>query len=102
MVAVMAKLTVMYWRDIPSQVLAQQGRERFAVQLSARFQEAIDSAAMFAGKSEADAYMEHWRKEVTECGENLQEEAEKKAGELEAVFSDEQLRLLIKNKGLAK
>ena len=33
----MAKLTVMYWRDIPSQVLAQQGRERHWVMLSAPF-----------------------------------------------------------------
>jgi Virulence factor len=96
----MAKLTVMYWRDIPSQVLAQQGRERFAVQLSARFQEAIDSAAMFAGKSEADAYMEHWRKDSSECGEDLQVQAEKKAEELEAAFTDEQLRQLIKSKGI--
>jgi hypothetical protein len=96
----MAKLTVMYWHDIPSQVLARQGRERFAVQLSARFQEAIDSAAMFAGKSEADAYMEHWRKDISECSEDLQAEAEKKAGELEAVFTDEQLRQLIKSKGI--
>jgi hypothetical protein len=98
----MAKLTVMYWRDIPSQVLAQQGRERFAVQLSARFQEAIDSAAMFAGKSEADAYTEHWRKETTDCGDDLQNEVQKKAGELESKFSDEQLRQLIKSKGLAQ
>jgi chromosome condensin MukBEF ATPase and DNA-binding subunit MukB len=96
----MAKLTVMYWRDIPSQVLAQQGRERFAVQLSARFQEAIDSAAMYAGKSEADAYMEHWRKEVTECREDLQSTAQEKAQELESAFSDEQLRALIKSKGV--
>lgn len=95
----MAKLTVMYWRNIPSQVLVQQGRERFAVQLSARFQEAIDSAAMFAGKSEADAYMEHWRKDISECSDNLQQEAEKKAAELESAFSDEQLRQLIKNRG---
>jgi Virulence factor len=98
----MAKLTVMYWRDIPSQVLAQQGRERFAVMLSQRFQEAIDSAAMFAGKSEADAYIEHWRKDVSECGEDLHAEAQKKAEELESAFSDEQLRQLIKSKGLTQ
>lgn len=97
----MAKLTVMYWRDIPSQVLAQQGRERFAVMLSQRFQEAIDSAAIYAGKTEADAYMGHWHKDISECGDNLQEEAEKKAAELEAAFTDEQLRQLIKSKGVA-
>jgi hypothetical protein len=90
----------MYWRDIPSQVLAQQGRERHSVMLEARFQEAIDSAAIFAGKTDAGAYMDHWRKEVTECSENLKEEAEKKAKELEAQFSQEQLRLLIKSKGV--
>jgi hypothetical protein len=96
----MAKLTVMYWRDIPSQVIAQEGRTRHSVQLSQRFQEAIDSAAIYAGKTEAGAYINHWRKEVLECGENLQEEAEKKAGELEAVFTNERLRLLIKSKGV--
>jgi hypothetical protein len=96
----MAKLTIMYWRDIPSQVIAQEGRTRHSVMLSQRFQEAIDSAAIYAGKTEAGAYMDHWRKDVQGCGDNLQEEAEKKAGELEAAFSDEQLRLLIKSKGV--
>jgi hypothetical protein len=97
----MAKLTVMYWRDIPSQVIAQEGRTRHSAMLSQRFQEAIDSAAIYAGKTEAGAYMDHWRKEVLECSENLQAETEKKAGELEAAFSDEELRLLIKSKGVA-
>jgi Virulence factor len=96
----MAKLTVVYWQDIPSQVIAQEGRTRHNVQLSQRFQEAIDSAAMFAGKTEAGAYMDHWRKAISECGENLQEEAEKKAQELEAAFTGEQLRQLIKSKGV--
>lgn len=97
----MAKLTVMYWRDIPSQVIAQQGRTRHSVQLSQRFQEAIDSAAIYAGKTDADAYMEYWRKDISECSEHLQSEAEKKAAELEVAFSDEQLRQLIKNKGVS-
>lgn len=97
----MAKLTVMYWRDIPSQVIAQQGRERHSVMLEARFQEAIDSAAIFAGKTEAGAYMDHWRKDVTECGDNLKEEAENKAKELEGMFTQEHLRALIKSKGIA-
>jgi hypothetical protein len=98
----MAKLTIMYWRDIPSQVIAQEGRTRHSVMLSQRFQEAIDSAAIYAGKTEAGAYMDHWRKEVLECSDNLQAEAEKKAGELEAAFNDEQLRQLIKSKGLTQ
>ena len=96
----MAKLTVVYWQDIPSQVIAQEGRTRHNVQLSKRFQEAIDSAAMFAGKTDAGAYMDHWRKDVSECGDNLQQEAEKKAQELEAAFTQEKLRQLIKSKGI--
>ena len=75
----MAKLTVMYWRDIPSQVLAQQGRERHSVMLSAPFQEAIDSAAIFAGKTDAGAYMDHWRKEVSKCSENLKRRSREKS-----------------------
>ena len=96
----MPKLTVMYWRDIPSQVITQEGRTRQSVMLSQRFQEAIDSAAIYAGKTEAGAYMDNWRREVQGCGDNLQAEAVRKAGELEAAFSDEQLRLLIKSKGV--
>ena len=38
------------WRDIPSQVLIKRGRDRGKYMLSARFQEAIDRAAMRAGK----------------------------------------------------
>ena len=34
------------WRDIPSQVLIKRGRERGKYMLSARFQEAIDRAAV--------------------------------------------------------
>ena len=49
-----AKLTVVYWRDIPAQIRAQKGRERHSVQLSMRFQEGIDQAAMYAGKSSSD------------------------------------------------
>ena len=41
------------WRDIPSQVLIKRGRDRGKYMLTARFQEAIDRAAMRAGKAAA-------------------------------------------------
>ena len=41
----MADLTVIWWRDIPVQVVAKQGRTSAKVPLSPRFQEAIDMAA---------------------------------------------------------
>ena len=52
------------WRDIPSQVLIRRGRERGKYMLSGRFQEAIDSAAIRAGKGGSDAYLEEWRDDV--------------------------------------
>ena len=46
----MASLSVISWRDIPAQVVVRHGRQTAKVQLSARFQEAVDRAAMRAGR----------------------------------------------------
>jgi len=51
------ELTVIWWRDIPAQVTAKEGRARAARELAPRFQEAIDSAAMRAGLIGTDAYL---------------------------------------------
>ena len=40
----MVKKILVYWRDIPSQIIVQRGRRREKVLLSARFQKAIDRA----------------------------------------------------------
>ncbi len=61
----MPELIKIYWRDIPSQVTAKAGRKTAKVMLPSRFQEAIDRAAMRAGKGSSDAYMEDWRRERT-------------------------------------
>ena len=95
------QLTVIYWRDIPSQVTVQQGRERHSVPLDLRFTRAIDSAAMFAGKTDAGSYMEDWRKETRDCTGDMLKEAEAVAKELEQQFPKDRLRLLIKAKGVA-
>jgi len=57
----MASLIVISWRDIPAQVIAKRGRETVKVQLSARFEEAVDRAAMRAGKGSSDAYLADWQ-----------------------------------------
>ena len=53
----MPELTVIWWRDIPAQVTAKEGRTRAARELAPRFQEAIDAAAMRAGLIGTDAYL---------------------------------------------
>ena len=97
------KQTLIYWRDIPSQVIVQRGRKREKAMLSARFQEAIDRAAMRAGKGSSDAYMSEWDRKATmlETDEDLAELAAAAAARLEAEFSDEQLTELIRNHGTA-
>jgi hypothetical protein len=98
----MANLTIISWRDIPAQVVVKRGRETAKVQLSARFQEAVDRAAMRAGKGASDAYLADWkRSEARACGEDLQAEAAAEAARIEARFSDEALEALIRAKGLA-
>ena len=51
----MGSLIVISWRDIPAQVIVKRGREAAKVQLSQRFQAAVDRAAMRAGKGSSDA-----------------------------------------------
>jgi hypothetical protein len=98
----MPSLSIISWRDIPAQVIVKRGRETAKVQLSARFQEAVDRAAMRAGKGSSDAYLADWkRSEGRPCGEDLQAEAAAEAARIEARFSDEALEALIRAKGLA-
>ena len=97
----MSKLITTYWRDIPAQVIAKQGRKTAKVMLSQRFQEAIDRAAMRAGKGSCDAYMEDWRRVYENCGDDLSHAAENAADALERAFSDEALETIVKAKGLA-
>ena len=98
----MASLIIISWRDIPAQVLVKRGRETSKVQLSQRFQEAIDRAAMRAGKGSSDAYLADWkRSEPRPCGDDLEAEARSEAEKIEARFSDEELERMIRNKGLS-
>lgn len=92
------------WRDIPSQVLIKRGRDRGKYMLSARFQEAVDRAAMRAGKGGSDAYLDEWRRVTTniEAEGGLEEIAQRLGMEIEAQVSDEQLAMLVKQKGFAE
>ena len=96
----MASLIVISWRDIPAQVIVKRGRETAKVQLSQRFQEAVDRAAMRAGKGSSDAYLADWRRTPRECGNELQAEAAAEAVRLEARYTDEDLERVIRAKGI--
>jgi hypothetical protein len=89
----MAQITVVYWRDIPAQVIAGSGRRASKVQLPERFEQAIDRAAMRSGASESDAYLADWRKVVE--GDAPGEDraaAEARAATLDAEWPSDRLR----------
>ena len=94
------KLITVYWRDIPAQVIAKKGRSSAKVQLSERFQIAIDRAAMRAGKGTSDKYLEDWRRDSRRCDDNLEAAAQAEAERLEALFPDDLLECVVKNSGL--
>jgi hypothetical protein len=97
----MASLTIISWRDIPAQVVGKLGRETAKVQLTARFQEAVDRAAMRAGKGSSDAYLADWkRSEPRPCSDDIKAEVAAEAARLEARYTDEDLERLIRSKGL--
>jgi Virulence factor len=95
----MPELTVISWRDIPAQVTAGKGRGASRVQLSERFQEAIDAAAMRGGLIGTDAYLEEWRREARACGDDLDSEVAAVAAQLEADYTDERLERLARASG---
>jgi hypothetical protein len=90
---------VIWWRDIPAQVTAKEGRSAARAQLSDRFQEAIDAAAMRAGLIGTDAYLAEWRREPRECGEDLDAEVAEEAEWLEAAYPDDVLERLVRAEG---
>jgi hypothetical protein len=95
-----AQLIIISWRDIPSQVIVKRGRETGKVQLTSRFQEAIDRAAMRAGKGSSDAYIADWRRSAPRTvGDDLAAEAAREAAILEARYSDADLERMIRAKG---
>jgi hypothetical protein len=58
----MANYQVMFWKHIPSQVMAWEGEEKVKCMLPDYFQAAIDAYAMKDGSTDMDAYLEGWRR----------------------------------------
>lgn len=98
----MALVTIVYWRDIPAQVIVGKGRRGAKAALPERFEQAIDRVAMKVGARDADAYMADWRKAapVEIPGEDA-EVALAEAARIEAEYDTPRLRALIDNDGWA-
>jgi hypothetical protein len=97
----MGQVTVVWWRDIPAQVLGGRGRDATKIVLSERFQEAIDTAATRIGLIGTDEYLAEWKRETREVGDDVSGEAKKLADRFEGEFDDERLNELAANGGFA-
>lgn len=96
----MAKLTTLYWRDIPAQVIAKERRENVKLVLTDRFAETIDKAAMRANMAGTDAYLEQWHQKAVACGKDLQQAVDAAAAKLEQDYDDNRLSILARNGGV--
>ncbi|MGZ4110724.1 MAG: virulence factor [Actinomycetota bacterium] len=94
-----AELTVIWWRDIPVQVVARSGRTSARAQLASRFQEAIDMAATRVGLIGTDDYLAEWRRETRGCGDDLDAEAATEAARLQQAYDDAALDALVRAGG---
>jgi hypothetical protein len=94
-----AQLVTIWWRDIPTQVNAQVGRERHQAILPRRFQRAVDEAATVAGLTRASDYVAEWRREASPwtggtTPTELRAAADAEAARFDAAYPRERLRAL--------
>ena len=98
----MPDVTIVYWRDIPAQVIVGKGRRGAKKQLAERFEQAIDRAAMKSGAAETDDYLAEWRKgEAYPVEGDASDVAEAEAARIEGEFDKDRLIALIDNNGWA-
>ena len=98
----MPDVTIVYWRDIPAQVIVGRGRRAAKLQLPERFEQAIDRAAMKTGAATTDAYLAAWRRSdpITMDGD-AEQIAKDEAERLDREFDQERIKQLIANDGWA-
>lgn len=99
----MANLSIVWWRDIPAQIIVRAGRKAAKRELSERFSQAIDRCAMKVGARDTDSYLAEWRRgEPADCGDDLEAEADRAANAYEQNYSNARLKELVDNGGWQK
>lgn len=96
----MADLIVVYWRDIPAQVIVKKGRQSVKRELPSRFGEAIDMCAMRIGARDSDAYLAEWRRgNPISVSDDMEIEADRAFEKIVSEFDDDVLKALVKAEG---
>ncbi len=99
----MPQVTIVYWRDMPAQVIVKAGRKNAKRQLPERFEQAIDRAAMKSGAASTDDYLAAWRRgDPYEAeGTDLEAIVEAEAARIDTQYDQEALKTLIASNGNA-
>lgn len=96
----MAQKTVVFWRDIPAQILVKRGRKSARREMPPAFMEAIDACAMRIGAKDSDAYMAEWRRsDPEEVSDDLEGEADAALSELTSAYPRDRLKTLLAQGG---
>ncbi|NDR54942.1 virulence factor [Aliiruegeria sabulilitoris] len=96
----MPDVTIVYWRDIPAQVIVGKGRRGSKAPLPERFEQAIDRCAMATDAKDTDAYLAEWRKaEPYQVEGDPAEIAVAEAARLDAEYDQTRIKKLIDNAG---
>ena len=96
----MQPVTIVFWRDIPAQVIVGKGRRGSKVQLPERFEQAIDRCAMKIGARDSDSYLAEWRKaDPYDVAGEPEQVAAAEARRLEQEYDSDKIKALIANDG---
>jgi hypothetical protein len=98
---------ITWWRELPSLVVVRSGPEPDAdltkSPLAARFQEAIDEAAMRLGDTDSTAYLDGWRRSPWTATDELPiAAADRLVAELEATWTPEAVGAYLDSLGPAQ
>lgn len=96
----MAQVQVVWWRDIPAQVIVGKGRRAAKRPLPERFEQAIDRCAMKVGAKDDDAYLAQWRRGDPYAVDGEDDAvADAEAARLDAAYGPDRIKALIARDG---
>lgn len=96
----MAQLKIVYWRDIPGQVVIRKAGRSTRIRLSARFMRAIERAGYRLKKKQQDALFEPWHDVTHPFDGDVNLQARQLVQQLEERYTDTVLETLIRANGV--
>ncbi len=96
----MAQLKVVFWRDIPGQVVYRDGGRNRRLRLSPRFFRAIERATYRLKKTGEDALFDPWHDVAQPVAGDVREQAAQLVRQLESDYTDDILDSLARSNGL--